>query len=206
MLGVPFPRRLLNDHETMVLDLHPHWWFYGSRLLWMLVGTLAGFVVQSSAPGSLRTVLGYFMLGLVIVLGARLVTALVRWRTTYFVVTSQRLIYRQGILARGGVEIPLDRVNNVNFSQTILERLLGVGDLMVESGGADGQQSFSDVAQPEKVQNLIHSTIRSSRAARGEMGGPLVGIADELERLEALRDRGTLSDAEFEAQKRNLLG
>ena len=203
---MPFPRRLLNDHETMVLDLHPHWWYYGSHLLWTLMIVLAGFAVTSRTSGSLRTVIVYIVLGFLIVSVARLVTALVKWRTTYFVVTSQRLIYREGVLAREGVEIPLDRVNNVNFSQTILERLLGVGDLVVESGGKDGQQSFSDVSQPEKVQNIIHSTIRATRASRSDGGEPLTGLAVELERLEALRDRGTISDDEFEAQKRRLLG
>ena len=94
----------------------------------------------------------------------------------------------------------------MNFSQNILERLLGVGDLLVESGGKDGQQRFSDMAQPEKVQNIIHSTIRSTRVSRTDGSGPLTGIAVELERLEALRDRGTLTEAEFEEQKRRLLG
>lgn len=206
MLGVPFPRRLLNDHETMVLDLHPHWWYYGSSLLWTVVGIFAGFTLLTRTSGTVRTILGYLVLGFIVVNGARLVVSLVKWRTTYFVVTSQRLIYREGVIARDGVEIPLDRVNNVNFSQNILERLLGVGDLLVESGGKDGQQRFSDMAQPEKVQNIIHSTIRSTRATRGDAGGPLTGIAVELERLEALRDRGTLTEAEFEEQKRRLLG
>lgn len=206
MLGVPFPRRLLNDHETMVLDLHPHWWYYGSSLLWTAAGAFAGLVVLRLSSGTLRTVVGYLVLGFVVVNGARLVVSLVKWRTTYFVVTSQRLIYREGVIARDGVEIPLDRVNNVNFSQSILERFLGVGDLLVESGGQDGQQLFSDVSQPEKVQNIIHSTIREMHSARTDGRGPLTSLAVELERLEGLRDRGSLTPEEFEIQKRRLLG
>ena len=206
MLGVPFPRRLLNDHETMVLDLHPHWWYYGSSLLWTVAGAFAGLVVLQRPPSTLRTVIGYLVLGFVVVNGARLVVSLVKWRTTYFVVTSQRLIYREGVIARDGVEIPLDRVNNVNFSQSILERFLGVGDLLVESGGQDGQQLFSDVSQPEKVQNIIHSTIREMHSARTDGRGPLTSLAAELERLEGLRDRGSLTPEEFEIQKRRLLG
>jgi uncharacterized membrane protein YdbT with pleckstrin-like domain len=190
----------------MVLDLHPHWWFFGAPLLWVVASGFGGLVVLSRTDGTVRTLLSYVVLAAIIVWSAILVVKLVKWRTTYFVVTSQRLIYRQGVVARDGVEIPLDRVNNVNFSQSILERLLGVGDLLVESGGQDGQQSFSDVSQPEKVQNIIHSTIRDLRAAQAPHGGPLSGIAHELERLEALRDRGTLTDDEFEAQKRRLLG
>lgn len=190
----------------MVLDLHPHWWFFGAPLLWVAASGFAGLVVLGQTDGALRSVLSTLALAAIIVSAAILVVKLVKWRTTYFVVTSQRLIYRQGVVARDGVEIPLDRVNNVNFSQSILERLLGVGDLLVESGGQDGQQQFSDVSQPEKVQNIIHSTIREMRAAQTTGGVPQSGIAHELERLEALRDRGTLTDAEFEEQKRRLLG
>lgn len=190
----------------MVLDLHPHWWFFGAPLLWVAAAGFAGLVVLGQTEGALRSVLSTVVLAAIVVSAAILVVKLVKWRTTYFVVTSQRLIYRQGVVARDGVEIPLDRVNNVNFSQSILERILGVGDLLVESGGQDGQQQFSDVSQPEKVQNIIHSTIREMRATQSGGGAPLSGIAHELERLEALRDRGTLTDAEFEDQKRRLLG
>ncbi len=190
----------------MVLDLHPHWWFFGAPLLWVIATLIGGSVVLVRVDGALGEVLRLLVMGSFVVWSAVLVVRLVKWRTTYFVVTSQRLIYRQGVVARDGVEIPLDRVNNVNFSQSMFERLLAVGDLLVESGGQDGQQRFSDVAQPEKVQNIIHSTIRELRATNTAGGTPLGGIAHELERLEALRDRGTLTDAEFEEQKRRLLG
>jgi uncharacterized membrane protein YdbT with pleckstrin-like domain len=103
------------------------------------------------------------------------------------------------------VEIPLERVNNVNFSQSLVERLLGVGDLLIESGGQDGQQTFTDIAQPEKVQNIIHSTIQARGGIRSEATPGSSSIAGELERLEALRDRGTITDDEFLEQKRRLL-
>jgi uncharacterized membrane protein YdbT with pleckstrin-like domain len=103
------------------------------------------------------------------------------------------------------VEIPLERVNNVNFSQSIVERMLGVGDLLIESGGQDGQQTFTDIAQPERVQNIIHSTIQARGAIRSEATPGSMSIAGELERLEALLDRGTITDDEFLEQKRRLL-
>ena len=202
---MPFPRRLLNDHESMILDLHPHWWFFGSPLVGLVAALFAGLAVLAQLDGIARTLVGYVVLAAIIVSTSTLIVRLIKWRTTYFVVTSHRLIYRQGVVARDGVEIPLERVNNVNFSQSMFERMLGVGDLLVESGGQDGQQRFSDVAQPEKVQNIIHSTIQTRVAGRGQHES-LTSIAAELERLEALRDRGTLTDAEFDQQKRRLLG
>jgi uncharacterized membrane protein YdbT with pleckstrin-like domain len=155
--------------------------------------------------GFFESAVSFLGLAAIIVSAAWVVVQLIKWRTTYFVVTSHRLIYRQGVVSRDGVEIPLERVNNVNFGQSIVERMLGVGDLLIESGGKDGQQTFSDIAQPERVQNIIHSTIQSRGGIRSEATPGSMSIAGEIERLEALRDRGTISDDEFLEQKRRLL-
>jgi uncharacterized membrane protein YdbT with pleckstrin-like domain len=109
-------------------------------------------------------------------------------------------------VARNGVEIPLERVNNVNFNQTIFERLIGVGDILIESGGQDGKQRFSDIARPMTVQNEIHQALQTYREGMFRPAPSRFDVADQLERLEALRDRGVLTDAEFELQKRRLLG
>jgi uncharacterized membrane protein YdbT with pleckstrin-like domain len=203
---MPFPRRLLNDNENMVLDLHPHWWFFGPSAMWLGGVMFVTTWMRSQLTNSLvKTSLTYLGIAGIIVTAAWLVTQLVKWRTTYFVVTSHRLIYRQGVVAREGVEIPLERVNNVNFNQSIFERLIGVGDLLIESGGQEGQQTFTDIASPEKVQNIIHSTIQNRGVGR-PTGAPSMGtVAEELERLEALRDRGTLSEDEFQEQKRRII-
>ena len=74
------------------------------------------------------------------------------WATINFVITSDRVIYRSGLIAKHGIEIPLERVNNVSFRQGIFERMIGAGDLLIESGGEDGQQRFTDIRDPERVQ------------------------------------------------------
>lgn len=203
--AMPFSSRHLNDGETVALDLHPHWWFFGPETVALLASMFLTVYLRSLLSGWLETAVTYVGLAAIIVSMSWLVVALVKWRTTYFVVTSHRLIYRQGVVARNGVEIPLERVNNVNFHQSIWERMLQVGDLLIESGGQEGQQVFSDISHPEEVQNIIHSTIQRDKHRRFEPGPTLASIAGELERLEALRDRGVLTDEEFEEQKRRLI-
>lgn len=211
---MPFPQRLINDNEDIVLDLHPHWWFFGPSALGLGASLVLTLWVNSVLSGWMKAGATYLGLGIVIVCAAILVVELVKWRTTYFVVTTDRVIYRQGVVARSGVEIPLERISNVNFEQSILERLLGVGDIVVhlvgdiviQEGDETGEKIFSDIGRPDEVQNIVNSCIQS-RASRPFLGAPsLSGIAHELERLEALRDRGTLTDEEFEEQKRRLLG
>ena len=205
LFSMPFPRKLLNPGERVVLDLHPHWWFFGPQAVGLFAAMVVTMYLRSKTSGWLATVVGYLGLASIVVAMAFLVVALIKWRTTYFIVTSDRLIYRQGVVARAGVEIPLERVNNVNFNQSIFERLLGTGDLLIESGGQDGKQTIGDIPRPEWVQNQVHVAIEGNSTELFK-GAPSSGsLAQELERLEALWERGTLTDAEFEEQKRRLL-
>lgn len=201
---MPYPARLLNPTESVALDLHPHWWFFAEAATSFAVsGVLWLFVFGQENPKTYLT----YPIG-VIALGALawLFVRYLKWRTTYFVITSDRLIYRHGVIAKAGIEIPLERVNNVNFKQSIFERLIGAGDLLIESGGEDGQQRFSDIAQPAKVQNLIHLQMEDNQNRSFSVnvaGGH--DVATQLEKLEGLRDRGSISAEEFEAQKQRLL-
>ena len=204
MNTMPFPRRLLNDYETITLDLHPHWWFLAPAGAATAVSGVMALTVLAQFDGWKETVAIYLMIGALVVSAAWLVVKMVQWRTTYFVVTSHRVIYRQGVLARSGVEIPIERMSNVNFKQTIFERLIGAGDLIIESSGRDGQQKFSDIQNPEEVQNIVHAALQSRESQSG--GNDVQGdVATQLEKLEGLRQRGTLSAEEFIEQKRRLL-
>ena len=190
-----------------MLDVHPHWWFYGPAALFLLGSMICTVFLVGKTSGTLGTIVGYLGVGTSIVAGAMLAVEVVKWRTTYFVVTNHRLIDRQGVVARTGVEIPIKSVDNVNFKQTLFERFLGVGKILIESGGKEGQQEIRYVARPEEVQKVIHEAIQRSRSSGEFESAPsFSGVARELERLEALWERGTLTDEEFEAQKRRLLG
>ena len=129
--------------------------------------------------------------------------------TTNFVITSNRLIFRQGVIAKSGIEIPLERVNNVNFHQVMFERMLGAGDLLIESGGEDGQQRFTDIRHPAQVQNLIHAQMEGHfqrRAGCSSEPRRRGDVTEQLQRLEGMLQRGTLTQEEFDTQKARLLG
>jgi uncharacterized membrane protein YdbT with pleckstrin-like domain len=130
-----------------------------------------------------------------------------KWVTTNFVLTSDRLIYRSGVMSRQGREIPLERLNDVSFHQSLLQRLLGAGDLLVESGGERGQEQFGSFAHPQDTQNEIHRAIEaaSARDADRAAGRRELSPLEQLEKLEELRQRGVISQAEFEVKKAKLL-
>jgi hypothetical protein len=210
MSAMPFPARLLHDDEVIQLDINPHWWYLGSPGL-VTVACLFGALVVNAQIDIvwLRDLLSYVFWAAMLVSAAWLIKRAVEWRTTYLVLTNQRLIYRQGVIARHGVEMLLEKVSNVNFSQTIFQRIVRAGSLLIESSGEQGQQQIDDIPDPESVQNIIHSAVLTRvRAATSFTGAPSVGADDvvsQLERLEALLHRGTITQVEFEQQKQRLL-
>ncbi|MCU1401483.1 MAG: hypothetical protein JWN62_4592 [Acidimicrobiales bacterium] len=210
---MPYPKKLLNADETVALDLHPHWWFFSEAAGALILSIIAGIavLVLVDSDSSARKPLLIVVLIAVVLSAIWLFRRYSKWVTTNFVITNDRIIFRQGVIAKSGIEIPLDRVNNVNFHQSIFERMLGAGDLLIESGGEDGQQRFTDVRKPQNVQNLIHSQVEAKNRQRGAYAAPVVtaaplDVAGQLEKLEGLLQRGSLSQEEFDAQKARLLG
>ena len=199
-----FPPKLLNDGEAVVLDLKPHWWFF--------FGPLAALVLSIAATVAVMVLdlpdwLWFALLALTAINALWLLARLAKWTTTQFVVTTDRLIYRSGVLAKKGLEIPLERVNNIHFNQGVFERLLRSGDLMIESGGERGQQSFSDIRRPAFVQNEIYRQMEAAQARDADRlaGRRELSIPEQLDKLDELRQRGVITQAEFEAKKTQLL-
>ncbi len=204
MTPVPYPKKLLNDYETVALDLHPHWWHFAEPAFALLGSIVLGILALAfDWPAFVK----WLALALIVVTAIWLLVRYVQYATTNFVITSDRVIFRHGVFAKSGIEIPLERVNSVHFNQSIFERMIGAGDLLIESGAEGGQQRFTDIKDPDKVQNLIHAQMEQNEDRMfGRTRGPAAAdVATQLERLEGMRDRGTLTPEEFEAQKRKLL-
>ena len=204
---MPFPRRYLNEGEEVVLDQRPHWFFLVGPVI-ALVATLAlAVAVSSGVDGDLQKVA---LVPTLLLVGVSLVWVLVRyarWATTSFVITTDRLIHRHGVLSKSGREIPLERLNDVSFHQTLFQRLLASGDLLIESAGERGQQMFSGFPHPERTQNQIHRQIELAQARDADRtaGRRELSPLEQLEKLEELRQRGVISQAEFDVKKAKLL-
>ena len=184
-----------------MLDLRPHWWFFvgPASLLAAALVVLVVVAVQDIGDWALLAMAG-------VVLGALgwFAGRYTRWATMNFVLTSDRLIYRSGVVAKRGIEIPLERVNTVFSNQTIFERLLRSGDIVIESGGEQGRQLFNDIPNPSDVQNEIYRQIEENSKRSGG-GAPEPDIVDQIDRLAGLRQRGVITEAEFQAKKAKLL-
>jgi membrane protein YdbS with pleckstrin-like domain len=202
---MPFPKRLILDGETVVLDLRPHWWFFAGPLF-AGIPVLALLVVALKQNGDVQTVALWataaIALGWAVWLGSRLIS----WQTTHFVVTSDRLVFRSGILAKHTRDIPLEKVNDLASSQSFFERMIGAGDLLIESAGERGQEIFSDIPHPDAVQQEIYRQMEVNQTKMMGGGAPRQqSVTDQIAALADLLDRGAISPAEFEAKKAQLL-
>jgi uncharacterized membrane protein YdbT with pleckstrin-like domain len=217
---VAFPPALLNDGEEIVLDLRPHWLFMAlssaAFIGLIVVGMLL--LVWWDPDGFLGTATTSLVgIGFVITVSWVLLTY-ARWVTTHFVLTTDRIINRSGIIRKTGTDIPLDRVNTVLFSQGLLERMVGAGDLVVESASETGSNNFKNVRKPNIVQKEIHVQMEANEnrkfdRMRGPADAPAAPvdptkqhtIPQQIDQLSELHQRGVLSDAEFARKKAELL-
>jgi uncharacterized membrane protein YdbT with pleckstrin-like domain len=207
---VAFPTRLLNEGEELVLDLRPHWWFFAGPAS-VLALTLVVLIWVANAGIDW---LIYVLAVLAVVALLWFVGRFIRWGTVNFVVTTDRIIYRSGVVAKHGIEIPLERVNTIFSHQGIIERFLGTGDLVIESGGEQGRQTFADIRNPLGVQNEIYRQIEDNqnrmygavRSRNVAEVAPQADVLQQLEKLDELRRRGVVTEAEFQAKKAELLG
>jgi uncharacterized membrane protein YdbT with pleckstrin-like domain len=86
------------------------------------------------------------------------VVPVLRWRTTHFVVTTRRVLIREGVLARHGIDIPMSRINSVQFRHTLLERILGCGTLIIESASEEPLE-FDDIPDVERVHSMLYAEV-----------------------------------------------
>src|SRR4051812_696415 len=213
---MPFPTNLLIEGEDLILDLRPH----PIQLAMPAVYT----IVVTVAAGFLANWLGgpWWLWPAIWIVAMLLypIPRLIRWLTSNFAVTSERVIHRQGWIAKRSMEIPLEAINDVRFEQGIFDRVVGAGTLLISSASEFGTESFNDIRHPEEVQKTIYhqGEINKKRMYQGDdAASPAAPPAPptasgrpspttELERLAKLRADGVLTEEEFQAQKARILG
>ncbi len=205
-----FPENILTDEEKIIRQFRPHWRMLAIPVLW-LIAAIAAIFVAFRVIGD-QDWISLVLVGLIVIaLIPLFVSPLIKWWFTSYVLTSERLITRTGMIARSGIELPLQNINNVLFNQSVIERVLKSGDLLIESAGESGQSEFTNIPDPEEFQSLLYRTREEqSRHTAAEESAIAADITrdptEQLERAAKLHQDGVLSDGEFEKMKRDILG
>jgi uncharacterized membrane protein YdbT with pleckstrin-like domain len=142
----------------------------------------------------------------VVLAGFTLVKLLIL-RSFEHVLTNRRMIQQIGILRKQSMDAPLDKVNNVEHWQTLWGRLLGYGDVEIDTASEHGATRFRSISRPLEFKNAIvgaAEAYRSHRFAPAPSAAAPSG-ADRLRQLKALLDDGLISAEEYEVKRRKLL-
>jgi uncharacterized membrane protein YdbT with pleckstrin-like domain len=142
----------LHAGEHVIYEGHPSWrsilGFYFLGLVAIAVAAAIG--AAASGPG-VSVVAGVVVVALVLVIGW------LRRLTTHYAITNRRLQIRHGILSKHVEETRVDRVVDVTVHQSLLSRILAIGD--VDFDNASAQQGdlfrFSGIAHPQRITDAI---------------------------------------------------
>ena len=209
--------------EKMIMYANPHWWYFWKEVAGALVLIALMILVLALDGGWFDSFITWIIPVALIVLVVSTVYQFVQWKTTKFAITDQRVAYQSGIIRRRGVSIPLNRVNNVNFNQTVIARMLNNGVVIIESAGETGDSVFENIPDPEKVRTLIFQQVEADEQRDSDRDAaslakamqqhvppppPSAGtpsVPERLKQLEDLRAQGLVTPEEFEVKRAKIL-
>lgn len=159
-----YPDNVLANDEQVVLHRHPHWKrLVGPALVLLLASALgafvAGYVNQLSwQPSAKNVIFAVIAVIWLVVVGWLTLWPFLNWWTTHFVLTDRRVMFRHGLLTRSGIDIPLARINSVEFRHGLSDRMLRTGTLIIESASQDPLE-FNDIPRVEHVHSLLYHEV-----------------------------------------------
>jgi len=207
-------RTELKKDEKLLLITRQHWIklvlpFFAWLLLGVLVLLLNWFSNSTKFIIIIVTALIPFLMYL-------------NWRHNLWAVTSLRVIDETGFITRYSKESPLDKINNVEYDQSVWGRILGFGNVDIQTAAEMGETVYDLIHHPKLLKDTItHAQEEYKRAAVTQQANQLAEaiakttggikasqqmIADELDKLFSLLQKGAITQEEYVAQKNKLLG
>ena len=155
-----YPQNVLTEGEQVVIHKHPHWKMLILPAFFFVVIVAAGaFLAALANKESWRLIAwaGIVVVGVALIVWLTM-KPLLRWKTTHFIVTTNRVMAREGVLNRTGLDIPLSRINSVRFEHGLIDRMWGAGTLIIESA-SDDPLEFDDIPRVEYVHSLLYREV-----------------------------------------------
>ena len=158
----------LEPGERTIYEGHPSW---RSIISYYLKGLLVAVVAGAIAAGVTRIAddevkWGWVAAVFAVVFGIVVLAGLIRRISTTYTITTVRLHIKRGIIARRVQQTSLDRVQNVNTNQSVIDRVLQVGRVDFDTAGSEDYEfAFVGVNDPEDVVRAVHRAQREAAEA-----------------------------------------
>ena len=158
----------LSEGETIIFQGHPSWRaILGFYLKGVVIAIVLGIIAK--LVSSTATV---FVVVLVVLALTLLIGFIKRWATTYSI-TTRRLNIKRGIISREIQETRLERVQNVNYSQSVYQRVMHIGDVDFDTAASgDYDFIFYGVADPGDVVHQVDKATGVNSAGSHGLGEP----------------------------------
>ncbi|MCX6243030.1 MAG: PH domain-containing protein [Bacteroidetes bacterium] len=136
-------------------------------------------------------------------------------KNNLWAVTNFRVIDEDGVFSRNSKESPIDKINNVSYTQSLWGRMLGFGDVQIQTAAEMGSTTYYTVESPKLLKDTItlmqeefrnyQMTRQAAENANAINAGKTTDVAAELEKLHQLMVKGIITEQEFRQRKEQLL-
>ena len=195
---------LLGENERVVLETHQHWFVLFNKIFLEII--LIAIIVTAVIIGMAFSQLATYGLILVLVPLIGLVRDVMIWQNNAFIVTNRRVIQLSGVFSKNVVDSSLEKVNDVKMSQSFFGRMFDFGDIEILTASELGVNLFHEIANPVDFKTAMLNA--KEKLGFEEMGAAARAAEDVpslIARLDDLRKKGILSEAEFQQKKAELL-
>lgn len=166
-----FNEKYLSEGETMVLRMreHPKVLFW-PVMIFILLGVATGLGI-AFMPTAWKPAGIWVLVAIVVVLFCAFVFwPWLKWYSSTIAITDRRIITRRGIINRKGHDLPLRRINNVNYDRDLLDRIFGCGTLTMETA-AGKPLELHDIPDVERTQMVINNLLFDEAGPDGDSRG-----------------------------------
>lgn len=200
-------RTQLKRDENVVLVIRPHWFI----LVWPTALTLVGIIIG--------ILIGSYGFLIPFVLLCYLGFKVVQRKYNLWAVTNLRVIDEFGVFSHNSKESPLDKINNVTYNQSIWGRLFGYGNVQIQTAAEIGSTTYHLVERPQVLKDTITQMQEEYKRAQilsqaqelakvfsnNNQKSNTIDVGSQLEKLFELKQKGILTEDEYNARKKKIL-
>ncbi len=156
-----YPEDALGSGEAVLIHTRTHWKALIGSIAWFVLTVVGVVLLLVLLPsGNVENVIRWVGIAAIVVMGLWFaLMPLIRWLSSSYTITDQRIMKRNGIIRQTGSNIPLKRVSGVSFQKGVLDRVFGCGTLLIESSAETANVVFNDVPDVENVQRVLTDLI-----------------------------------------------
>ena len=199
-----YVQSLLGESERILLVTRQHWFVLSSMI------ALEVFVALAVLIGSIFAALNFPLAGLASLLILIPLLSMLRdilvWSNCQYIVTNRRVIQISGVVNKNVVDSSLEKVNDVKMTQSFFGRLFDYGDIEIMTASELGVNLFKRIGDPVKFKTAM---LNAKENMGFDEAGPRAHVTEDIPnliaKLDELRQKGILTEAEFQGKKKELL-